>query len=194
MVALDDKLESKQSYYNSLRRDHEDLYLIVPVCLSVCSSIIWRTIHLICFTLGMCIVRGQKKGSVEFGMIWTCDTFNMNKLWISRQPVLCSSSSWDPSMQVITTTACPWRQLILQFRVLRLASLNFESTGSFIVSERKENSSFQTDTCTSLVETTLITDWHYKPQLWVPSTSVALFLVWIFWECNSTLEVLAKGF
>ena len=63
--------------------------LLIPeisVCLSVCWSHISRTLHLISFTLGMCIVKGPRTCRADFGAVWT-HNFSMN-----RQTALCSSS------------------------------------------------------------------------------------------------------
>ena len=41
------------------------------VCLSACCSYISRTIHLLSFTLGICIINCQRECRVEIGAIWT---------------------------------------------------------------------------------------------------------------------------
>ena len=47
------------------------------VCLSACGTVF-------CYTHDMCIIKGARKSTVEFGEIWTLDTFNINR-WINRQ-------------------------------------------------------------------------------------------------------------
>ena len=38
---------------------------------SVCGSLISRTVHLVGFTLGRCVGKGPRKSCVEFGAVWT---------------------------------------------------------------------------------------------------------------------------
>ena len=49
----------------------------LSVALSVCDSHISRTVHPIGFKLAMCIVKGQRRRSVELVANWTHDTFNI---------------------------------------------------------------------------------------------------------------------
>ena len=73
--------------------------LLIPQT-SVCEMHILLTVQMINFTLGMYILSGPGKCSVEFCAIWTHDTLNMNKDWINRQPApcgqcgLCAFSLW----------------------------------------------------------------------------------------------------
>ena len=96
------------------------LYVVTDSgCLFVCGSHFSRTVHLISFTLVMCIVKGSMKYNVDCGGILAHYLFNMNKLWLNRRPALDSSCSWDSSMCVmlIMRTTRSQLQLILQFRV-----------------------------------------------------------------------------
>ena len=46
------------------------------------------------YQLGMCIRWGVGKCSVKYGLVWTCNTFNMNTNVINRWPALCSRQ-WE---------------------------------------------------------------------------------------------------
>ena len=43
------------------------------------------------------VVKGPGKCNAEFSEIWTRDTFNVDKVWINWQLLLCSSGCWDLS-------------------------------------------------------------------------------------------------
>ena len=84
----------------------------ITVCRFVCDLHILRTVHFISFTFGMWISKGPRTSSVQIGAIWTSDLFIINRHWLNRWPVLCSSSGWDSSWQPT------WqRQPILQFEL-----------------------------------------------------------------------------
>lgn len=50
---------------------------ISVVCLSVCGLQILRTVHALYFALGRFVAEHQSKCGVEFGAIWTHNTFNI---------------------------------------------------------------------------------------------------------------------
>ena len=89
----------------------EQIYLIYWINqeISVCTP---RTVHLVNFTLGMCIVTDPGKCSATFGSIWTHDKFNINKHGMNRWLALCSTGGWDSSTYILLsiTTTGPSRQ------------------------------------------------------------------------------------
>lgn len=79
-------------YYISLNYDTEYLSNLNKI-LFVCNSHISRVIHPISFTFGRFVAEDSVKCSVQFGVIWTCNTFTINKLWIcseASEHALCS--------------------------------------------------------------------------------------------------------
>ncbi len=77
----------------SLLSNYEVNNLCLSVYLFVCTVCLWhisRTFHRIYLTLGKRGAGDQLRCSVEFGAIWTCDSFSIYKL----NKLVASSGAW----------------------------------------------------------------------------------------------------
>lgn len=80
----------------------------------MCGSHISGTLHLIHFTLGMCIDASSRKCSVKFGAIWTCDTFNIYYVSMNRLTVLWEGDGLrtEPNVSSLASEVCLYPQAI----------------------------------------------------------------------------------
>ena len=78
----------------------------VSICLSVCGTYVLRIVHLIGFTLGMCIVKGPRKCSVEFGAICRSDssTLTLNE-WHTGTETVTETSHTSTSTENMNAKA-----------------------------------------------------------------------------------------